>query len=1034
MSKFVGFVVGAALIVVGLTVPGMQALIVQGAAMIITQAVVDLTMPKTPARMAAEMQLQLGEQPRSALFGETFTPGSLVDGFNYGGKYGTDHEVLVIRLADHKCEGLIGFYVNDEYVLYTGDGNYPQFDTDHFSLWFRADTSNDPLPSVVTTYGPGWTSADIGRSGCDVVVDYKADAPDAKQPAWPGGRPRFGFVLRGKLCYDPRKDSTVTGGSGAHRWDDPTTWEWSENPIVCRYNWVRGIYAEDDVSDPTALLIGRGLTADEAPPENVIAPANLCDEGLAGPYPYVQRDASSSSNYYIVAAVTANWMARASASNADTIEWWNLPTKTLLGSTTDGLDAATGSVNNIDLANDGTAYFFGWYVVGVTAFHALWTVPPLGAATKTDTAEIGGGITRAIDMPDGTRKVLTARAGGFLDEVTLVSDAKTSEDFALHGDGSVWGFFVPAGSSNQFTLKRLFGGGALSYTVTGLVTRGSPSGGTFCHVADEQHFFVVVDGKFYLIHDDTTGGSAGMIKASGSFTKPTLNLPRKNPAQESYWAGYDLVSLVDASTIESVAPHDWIFETSSDVLYDPAGNSLATHNSSGKVTFRILGPGIRFRIAGPVYANQDFIDVEQMFAAAVAGNVITVEGSVELEPAQAKAISFSFTDDDLLVASEVNWNHGFLSQANEEWVNMVVSRYVEPTQQWNDHAAPPARDDSDIIADGGPREASIPLRLVRDVGQAQRIAEITRRLGRLWGRASVTLGPRFCEAEAGDWCEWTSDRYFGGDTKTFRIEAYQIDEKWRPKLTLREIASSVFADDVSYTLDQSNVSMSSPPPAIGTPDGGSWTLSATTLDSAGASVPALVVSGASEDDQAAQIKVEFWQSDGVTDPTVDPDAVPWTSAGTFPPDVGAVQLPIPAGGADYYAAVSYVVSGQQGDRLVLGPETAGDLDVSAQRRLTIDTISGTTYTVLVTDDWHHKRFTNGSAITVTVPTNATAAYPIGGRTRMTQAGAGQVTLSPAVGVTLNSRGGALKSNGAEAVFEIEKVGTDEWDVLGDVTT
>jgi hypothetical protein len=121
MSKIVGFIVGAALIAIGV-VTGNVGLIIEGAALIVTQAVVDLTMPKTPAREASEMSIALGEQPRVALFGETNTPGSLVDGFNYGGKYGTDWEVLVIRLADHKCESLTGFYVNDLYVAIPATG------------------------------------------------------------------------------------------------------------------------------------------------------------------------------------------------------------------------------------------------------------------------------------------------------------------------------------------------------------------------------------------------------------------------------------------------------------------------------------------------------------------------------------------------------------------------------------------------------------------------------------------------------------------------------------------------------------------------------------------------------------------------------------------------------------------------------------------------------------------------------------------------------------------------------------------------
>jgi hypothetical protein len=35
-------------------------------------------------------------------------------------------------------------------------------------------------------------------------------------------------------------------------------------------------------------------------------------------------------------------------------------------------------------------------------------------------------------------------------------------------------------------------------------------------------------------------------------------------------------------------------------------------------------------------------------------------------------------------------------------------------------------------------------------------------------------------------------------------------------------------------------------------------------------------------------------------------------------------------------------------------------------------------------------------------------------------------------VTLNSRAAALAGAGQMAVFEIEKVASDEWDVLGDV--
>lgn len=90
------------------------------------------------------------------------------------------------------------------------------------------------------------------------------------------------------------------------------------------------------------------------------------------------------------------------------------------------------------------------------------------------------------------------------------------------------------------------------------------------------------------------------------------------------------------------------------------------------------------------------------------------------------------------------------------------------------------------------------------------------------------------------------------------------------------------------------------------------------------------------------------------------------------------------------------------------------------------------YAFLLADAFSHVRFTSAVPVAATVPLNATVAFPIGTRIRITQAGAGVVTLTPETGaVTLNSRGAALASGGQFAVLEIEKVAVNEWDVLGD---
>lgn len=275
MSKVVKAIVGVALVVVGVVTGNFQ-LVLKGASLFV-QALIK---PKSRPRAASATTLQVGEVPRQALFGRAATAGSLVDCFNYGGKYGTDWEVLVIALADHKCDALEGFYVNDTYVAYGADGMVAGYNN-QLAVYWRSGTETQTVPSILTTNGPGWTANDNGAGVCYAVVAYKADEADAKNPIWPGGRPKFLFVLRGALVYDSRKDSSV-GGSGAHRRDNPATWQWSENPIVCRYSYARGVYACDRVDQPAQLLVGRGLTALEAPPQNVFARANVCDEVVDG--------------------------------------------------------------------------------------------------------------------------------------------------------------------------------------------------------------------------------------------------------------------------------------------------------------------------------------------------------------------------------------------------------------------------------------------------------------------------------------------------------------------------------------------------------------------------------------------------------------------------------------------------------------------------------------------------------------------------------------------------------------------------------
>lgn len=92
--------------------------------------------------------------------------------------------------------------------------------------------------------------------------------------------------------------------------------------------------------------------------------------------------------------------------------------------------------------------------------------------------------------------------------------------------------------------------------------------------------------------------------------------------------------------------------------------------------------------------------------------------------------------------------------------------------------------------------------------------------------------------------------------------------------------------------------------------------------------------------------------------------------------------------------------------------------------------TGTSYTLVLTDVAKVISLTNAAAITLTVPTNASVAFPLGTQILLYQGGAGQVTISSSA--TIRSQGAKLKLSGQYAVAGLLKVATDEWVAFGNL--
>ena len=74
-----------------------------------------------------------------------------------------------------------------------------------------------------------------------------------------------------------------------------------------------------------------------------------------------------------------------------------------------------------------------------------------------------------------------------------------------------------------------------------------------------------------------------------------------------------------------------------------------------------------------------------------------------------------------------------------------------------------------------------------------------------------------------------------------------------------------------------------------------------------------------------------------------------------------------------------------------------------------------------------------TANNLTVPTNATAAFPVGTRINIIQYGAGQTTILAASGVTIRSISNFVKISGRYGIAFLVKIATDEWYLTGNLT-
>lgn len=92
--------------------------------------------------------------------------------------------------------------------------------------------------------------------------------------------------------------------------------------------------------------------------------------------------------------------------------------------------------------------------------------------------------------------------------------------------------------------------------------------------------------------------------------------------------------------------------------------------------------------------------------------------------------------------------------------------------------------------------------------------------------------------------------------------------------------------------------------------------------------------------------------------------------------------------------------------------------------------TGTAYTAVLTDDHKIITMSNAAANTLTVPTNASVAFPVGAKLSIWMAGAGVTTITGDTGVTINGVSAGSGDLAQYGACSIVKTATDTWLAVG----
>ncbi|EKE72480.1 phage tail protein [Oceanibaculum indicum] len=645
----------------------------------------------------------------------------------------------------------------------------------------------------------GWTEDHRGLGIAYLYAKLTHESADV----WPSGIPSLSAIVQGRPVYDPRKDSTQSGGSGAHRADDPDSWEWSRNPVLCALDYIRA--GSVDIDWPDGVPPFQGLAAPDAEIDwgHVMAAANLCDEDVPGKLPLaaaVEPQTIGSSLIPVTGSGDLAELALAISDNASTAleatgavvqarfsfqvpvansGLTNLRLR-LAGSHTVGATLETGAVLlPFDTQGSGTVrqaslgrisgqtvtFTVSWRNDGLVSdpwWIAWQVIGDLDAGSDAAQDDVPVADSRASDDPIGNTGTPMA-----VPTVTIVAMVPTAVASVAVSDASWFAFQQD---------------NAAAATVDGTTPYNQLRGDVWIEV----DFTAPVDGDYNLRAVARAGGYV-VVDGLTSYAAQSWTVNPPAVTQVPLTAGPHRIAFVYARNEGGGTDFGTNPAYIAATLRDPADSTTIVSSRSAATDVFMTGTTRRYTLDGVVTLDQAPIEVLERMATSMAGRIVYAQGSWRFYPGAWSAPILTLDEDDLRGPLQLR-PRAALSDA----FNGVRARYVEPAALYEETEMPGLTTEPDPSLQVW-REVELPFTLREH--RAQRIASIVLRRQRFPLEVVFPAKLAGLPPLPGECVALTVAR-FGWTAKAFLVERWAFAEDGGVDLVLSEEDPSIYAYDI----------------------------------------------------------------------------------------------------------------------------------------------------------------------------------------------------------------------------------------------